>query len=213
MSQMVPNPCPPAQEIRVLDGGLQSAEPRNGLGYADRLATTSFGYPSLPHWCVWIEPEPEGSVAGNRWLKRWADALDAALNSWSEVIPVTRVAEIERAHVMVFRKRPPLRQLASGWRASNGRSLLKIVEVQRETANQLEPRVKVMVSPEIRAPVLQATALHELGHAFGLWGHSEQMEDVMAVSKGALPLLNFSARDKITLRWVRSQSNDFGKAR
>ena len=210
---MVPDHCPPAQDVRVLNGGLQLPESRNGLGYVDKLATTSFGYPSLPHWCVWIEPNPKGSVAGHRWLKRWANAVDAAFNSWSEVIPLTRVAEIERAHVMVFRKRPPLRQLPSGWRASNGRSLLTIIEARRKKATQLEPKVKVMVSPELRAPVLQSTALHELGHAFGLWGHSDHAGDVMAVSQGALPVLTVSKRDRLTLEWIRSQSTNFGQPR
>ncbi|MCP4973583.1 MAG: matrixin family metalloprotease, partial [Prochlorococcus sp.] len=163
----------------------------------------------------------------------------AAVQTWSDVVPLTRVAEPERAHVLVFRKRPPLRQLASGWRASNGRSLLKLVEVlqpslqqqpgwqqqpglqqqpgwqkqpglQQQPGWQKQPRVKVLVSPELRAAALQATALHELGHAFGLWAHSDQPDDAMAVSQGKSPVLELSARDKTTINWLRSQPTSFG---
>ena len=70
--------------------------------------------------------------------------------------------------------------------------------------------VTVLVSPELRAPVLQATALHELGHAFGLWGHSPNALDAMAVHQETSPVLSPSARALATLRWLRTQATRLG---
>ena len=73
----------------------------------------------------------------------------------------------------VERRRPPLRDVAGQWRASNGRALLQILEVRRQDVVEIGATRHGLVSPELRAQSLQATALHELGHAFGLWGHSD----------------------------------------
>jgi len=123
---------------------------------------------------------------------------------------VQRVDSPERAQVLLHRRKPPLRAIAGGWRASNGRSHLQLIEVQRQQRWRFEPQVKVLVSPHLRAAVLEATALHELGHAFGLWGHSLDPGDVMAVHQGQQPLLKLSPRDRLTLGWLRDQPNDFG---
>ena len=96
------------------------------------------------------------------------------------------------------------------WRASNGRTQLQVVDVQRQGRRRLEPLVKVMVSPGLRAEALQATALHELGHAFGLWGHSSVPTDVLAISQGERPVLVPSQRDRLTLAWVMQQTTRFG---
>ena len=75
---------------------------------------------------------------------------------------------------------------------------------------RLEPRLTVLVSPELRAPVLQATALHELGHALGLWGHSDQAGDAMAVTQAQAPVLTLSDRDRLTFRWLQQTPTRFG---
>ena len=90
------------------------------------------------------------------------------------------------------------------------RDRLQVVDVQRKGRRRLEPQVKVMVSPGLRSQALQATALHELGHAFGLWGHSSTPTDVLAISQGERPVLVPSVRDRLTLTWVMQQPTRFG---
>jgi predicted Zn-dependent protease len=83
--------------------------------------------------------------------------------------------------------------------------VLQLLQVQRAGVWSLEPQVAVLISPGQAEPAIQATALHELGHAFGLWGHSDQPGDAMAVSPGAQPVLELSPRDRATLRWLQAQ--------
>jgi predicted Zn-dependent protease len=70
--------------------------------------------------------------------------------------------------------------------------------------------VEVLVSPGQRLEAIQATALHELGHAFGIWGHSEDPGDAMAISPGAQPILQLSARDRATVWWLYQQPTPMG---
>ena len=207
---MPAEPCPPAQEIRLVEASPLTPLPLSEVsaGYSLSLATTSMGPASLPRWCVWVEPATGDPP--DRWQKRWLSAVDEALDTWSAHLPVVRVQDPGRAHVQLLRRRPPRRRTASGWRASNGRSRLQIVRARRRGVWRFEPKVSVLVSPELRAPVLQATALHELGHAFGLWGHSSDSGDAMAVHQGKAPVLKLSERDLETLQWLRSQDARFG---
>ena len=201
--------CPPAQDVRILEGErLNALAAAQAPGYGTSLATSRFGVPSLPRWCVWVEP-PIG-VEPDRWERRWSDSVDQALTAWSTLLPITLVEDSTQANVFVERRRPPLREVAGRWRASNGRALLQILEVRRQNVWRLEPRVTVLVSPELRAQTLQATALHELGHAFGLWGHSDTPADAMAPVQGAAPVLRPSDGDRRTLDWLRQQPTRFG---
>ena len=209
MVVLPPESCPPAQEIRSVDLRLAPIAVSDAPGYGQRLATTALGPPMLPQWCVWVEPPSADQPS--RWETRWQQGVDQSLQVWGQVLPITRVADPQRAHVRIERRRPARRQLPDGWRASNGRSLLETLNIRRQEVWRLEPRVTVLVSPELRASVLQATALHELGHAFGLWGHSDQAGDAMAVSQGRSPLFRLSARDQLTLKWMRQQPTQFGK--
>ena len=202
------DPCPPAQAQQIRLDALRRSELTNAPGYGSRLAISSSGFPVMQRWCVWVQPAE--SAEPNRWESRWFGAVDRALDQWSAVLPIIRVNDPERAHVRVERRRPPRRRLADGWRASNGRSLLQILEVQRQEVWRLEPQVTVMVSPELRSESQQATALHELGHAFGLWAHSLVPSDAMAPVQGASPVLKLSPRDQLTLEWMRLQPTRFG---
>ena len=211
--------CPRAVAIEPLPpppGGSALLTPPapdpQGQDYRHRLRPTAYGWPVRQHWCLWIEPVQQQGPAG-RWEQAWLEALEQALASWSALMPITRVQEPERAQLLILRRRPPLR----GGRASHGRAELSLVRVRRGgTAAggtnshavqgwQLEPRVQLSLSPGQRPMAMQATALHELGHAFGLWGHSDAAGDAMAAVPGAVPVLQLSRRDRATLGWLLLQ--------
>ena len=205
---MQPELCPPQQQVRTLQVALERQPPDQRPGYASSIATTSLGPPVLKHWCVWVQPAAATPV--NRWDQRWLDQVSSALTTWGALVPLTLVDNPDQANVLIHRQRPARRQVAGVWRASNGRTQLQVVDVQRQGRRRLEPLVKVMVSPGLRAEALQATALHELGHAFGLWGHSSVPTDVLAISQGERPVLVPSERDRLTLTWVMQQPTRFG---
>ena len=188
---------------------LERSPVTSAPGYGSVLATTSLGPPVLQKWCVWLEPADHQPP--DRWEERWTMAVEASLSVWEEVLPITRVMSPAQAHIQIFQRRPPRRRIGSQWRASNGRSRLQVVEVQRRGQWRLEPRVDVLVSPELRASVIEATAIHELGHAFGLWGHSPQPNDVMAVHQNQKPVVKLSQRDRVTLNWLYQRATGFGR--
>jgi len=179
--------------------------------YRQAIRFTPWGPPLLSHWCVWIEPA--NGTGPQAWLEsRWLTAVEQALASWTALLPITRVDEPERAHLQLLRRRPPRRTDASGrLRASHGRAELTVLEVQRQGGWRLEPSLRVLISPDQRQEAIQATALHELGHGFGLWGHSPDPGDAMAAVPGGRPVLQPTARDRATLDWLRRQPTPFGQ--
>jgi hypothetical protein len=196
--------CPPGEPIAVLSQAAPPPAPAAPAAGADDyrhlLRPTSYGWPRRHHWCVWIEPIA-GEGPGARWDQAWLGAVEAALLSWSELVAISRVDHPAQAQVLIRRRRPPLR----AGRASHGRAELELVRMRRAGLEELEPRVTVRLSPAQRAEAIQATALHELGHAFGLWGHSDRSDDAMAAVPGARPILALTARDRATFAWLQRQ--------
>jgi predicted Zn-dependent protease len=157
----------------------------------------------LSRWCVWIEP-------GAR-ERRWQPAIEAALSHWQGVLPIERVMDPDQAQVLMLHRRPPLLQGDGRQRASHGRTTLTARYVNRAGRWRLEPSLLVMVASSQRQAGIQATALHELGHAFGLWGHSLDPGDAMAAAPGAKPVLQLSPRDLATLNWLYQQPTPYGR--
>lgn len=211
--------CPAALSSRIAaPASLQppvaiaaSKAPRDSLpGYAAALGTTSLGWPRLDRWCIWLEPAADPAAPLQR---RWQAALEAALGAWGRLLPLVRVKDPAAAQIQLLRRRPPLASEADGQRrASRGRALLRLLAVERRPGLwRLEPAVTVLIDPGQRAEAVQATALHELGHGLGLWGHSSDPADALAAVPAARPVLEPSPRDIATLRWLQAQPTAFGQ--
>ena len=218
--QAAPAACPVAVATRPVGdtpsetgrppGATAAAAPAPGEDYRQRLRPTAFGWPRLDHWCVWVEPAA-ASGAGQRWDALWLGAVERALDQWTRELTITRVEDPAAAQVRILRRRPPLAREPNGrTRASHGRAQLALVAVERGAGWILEPQLQVLISPGQRPEATEATALHELGHAFGLWGHSDDPADAMAAVPGARPVLELSRRDRATLRWLYQQPTRFG---
>ncbi|MEB3270803.1 MAG: peptidase [Synechococcus sp.] len=178
--------------------------------YRAQLASTALGWPRLRYWCIWVEPS-DTTGGPDRWQQLWSDAVERALAHWRQLLPLQRVSDPGSAQVWIHRRRPPLLPAADGRpRASHGRATLSLLQVVRNGQPRAEPRVEVLISPGQRPAAMQATALHELGHAFGLWGHSDDPLDAMAAVPGAEPVLQLSRRDRATLLWLYAQPTRFG---
>ena len=168
--------------------------------YRQRLVPTPHGWPKRQHWCVWIEPAATSGPAA-RWDQLWLQAVEAALASWAELVTIHRSESRESAQVQILRRRPPLQR----GRASHGRAELALATNKPGDPAKIEPRVLVSISPGQRPDAIQATALHELGHAFGMWGHSDHPQDAMAGVPGPTPVLQLTARDRATFMWLQQQ--------
>ncbi|MEY3964162.1 MAG: hypothetical protein RLZZ106_1417, partial [Cyanobacteriota bacterium] len=137
--------CGIATEIRPWTAPPRNPDPPIAVAagdYRDRLKPTPAGWPIRSHWCVWVEPVRDTGATGI-WEQRWHQAVIAALATWQRHLSITLVQEPERAQVLVERRRPP--RLNN--RASHGRAVLELLEVQRQQTWQLEPRVTVLISP------------------------------------------------------------------
>jgi len=204
-------PLSPPALIPGAATGAAGSSPAPAAGdYRDRISSTPLGWPRLERWCVWVEPL-SSSGPQTLWEQRWLEAVDHALGQWQVLLPLVRVNDPAAAQIRILRRRPPLRQNSAGRMvASNGRSTLELRRVLRGDRSLLEPSVEVLLSPGQRQPAIEAAALHELGHAIGLWGHSDQAGDAMAAIPGARPVLTPSERDRATLRWLYDQPTRFG---
>lgn len=163
---------------------------------------------------VYVEPlhESEQGFAAQR-SQQWIAAVQTAIAEWNAYLPLQVVSQAETADITILRSTPPLR-LGERGQVPRARSAQTRFDLYIKSVNQqrlLAHRVTIQIRPDQAANYLQAATRHELGHAIGIWGHSQQQTDVMYFSQVRTPPL-ISARDINTLKRIYEQPTRLGWA-
>ncbi|WP_199246955.1 peptidase [[Phormidium] sp. ETS-05] len=158
------------------------------------------------------QPKPDDDLSSfeNQTLTDWAMVVGQVVNAWNVYLPLELVETPEMADIMIWRRRPPLRLSETGeiLRARSAETRYELILIG-DRLPILSHKCNIFISPTQKGKYLAAAALHELGHALGIWGHSPLPEDTMYFAQVASPP-PISRRDVNTLKRVYEQPTRLG---
>jgi predicted Zn-dependent protease len=143
-----------------------------------------------------------------------------AVQEWNVYLPLEVVDRLEGADISILRSRPPLQASVNPEtgqlnlpraRAAQTRYEFYLRQIPDASEAILSHRFTIQLSPDQTVEYTLATARHELGHAFGIWGHSPLETDVMYFSQVRNPP-QISVRDINTLKRIYEQPTPLGWA-
>ena len=209
--------------------------------YFDQIETVPVGYLVWSQFpvTVYVQPPTPTELASSFTAQRsqtWIKAVNQAVQEWHRYLPLTLVTQADEADIVVMRSPPPLtfevspdpkQERASGQPQREPRPTLQLGRVRSAVTSykvyvkgsledaaskpMLVHRCTIQLRPDQAPSYLQAAARHELGHALGLWGHSQAQTDVMYFSQVREPP-PLSPRDLNTLKRIYEQPTRLGWA-
>jgi predicted Zn-dependent protease len=166
--------------------------------YGDQLQETAVGalvWSQFPVTVYLDENAPE----------TWRTQMRSVVEQWGDYLPLQQIEDSEGADIVIWRRRPPPRRVGDDFRAAAARVSYDLYWREQ----QLGHRFEILLSPTQGTDAAQAALRHELGHALGIWGHSDRPTDVMYYSQVRHPPM-ISPRDLGTLRYVYEQPTRLG---
>ncbi|WP_126147037.1 matrixin family metalloprotease [Synechococcus elongatus] len=199
---------PIAQRVHPLPGNWAGL-PQSSNHYLEAIAPSRYGYLvwAVSPLCIYIEPASVGDTAAEQRQQQWQQAVNQAVADWRPYFDLQLVSNPAKADISIWRRSPPLRRNADG-QLDRARTAETSLVFYREGDRAL-PRYRIDLGLTQGFAGLVSTARHELGHAFGLWGHSDQPEDVMYVAQSSRNI-QLTDRDLGTLRHLYQQPTQLG---
>ncbi len=228
LPELKPHPLPPTL--------AQWRDPQPTGDYFDQVKPLRVGYLVWSHFPVTVYVEPVSPAEQNypprlRQAETWITAVRLAIQEWNPYLPLKLVDQAKTADIAIWRSPPPLKlepddtaEPSATSSNPSSRPTLRLSRVRsaetqfdlylKPTADPgqsalLAHRFTIRLRPDQAPLYLQAAARHELGHALGIWGHSQLETDVMYFSQVRHPG-PISPRDINTLKRIYEQPTRLG---
>ncbi|MBD2387620.1 peptidase [Cylindrospermum sp. FACHB-282] len=193
-----PHPLPPTL--------AQWQDKTNSGDYFSQVTSTQVGYLVWSKFPLRVKVEAPKAV-NEKQSQAWVNSVLQTVQEWSIYLPLVIVEQPELADITIVRKAPPL-QFSPDGKIKSARSALTTYEFYIKN-NILNHRFTILLNPSQTGEYLLAAARHELGHALGIWGHSQLQTDALYFSQVRTPP-SISIRDVNTLKRVYEQPTSLG---
>ncbi len=207
----------PTAKIHPLPKTLEKWQDKNNSGnYFDQIKPTQVGYLIWSDFPVKICIETPKNI-NQKQAEAWVKVISQSVEEWNAYLPLQLVEQPELADIRIIRKPPPLQanppkfsrtETDTAKLSLRARSAQTSYEIYKKN-NFLYHRFTILLSPSQTGEYLVAASRHELGHALGIWGHSQLQSDALYFSQVRNPPL-ISARDVNTLTKVYEQPTNLG---
>ncbi len=189
--------------------------------YFSEIKLTPVGYLVWTHFPLKIYVErpttPPDTSASFKRFQNWVNTVLQGVREWSAYLPLEVVDQSEGADISIWRSLPPLdvsfdpeTGKITKLRARSAQTRYEFYLRQATDAvSVLAQRFTIQLSPDQGIDYTLATARHEIGHALGIWGHSNLEADTMYVSQVRNPP-TISTRDINTLKRIYEQPTRLG---
>jgi predicted Zn-dependent protease len=177
-----------------------------GDDYFDQLTTTPVGALIWTEFPVKVAIDLAGSRAPRETV--WLQSVRQAIADWQPYLPLVETTDLATANMIVRRASVPIQ------RGKDGKlQRIRLAETRfvflADATQRLRQKMTIVLSPNQADAALVVGARHELGHALGIWGHSDRQTDVMYFSQVSQPV-GISDRDLQTLKRVYAQPTRLG---
>ncbi len=217
---------PPSLTQNIHDLGNYETGENHLDNYFAEIKPTPLGYLVWSQFPIKVYLESAGSDLGLAEQERfanWTRAVTQAVEEWATYLPLELVypssgmdrAEITHStDIQIWRSLPS--QQATRNPTTGELDIPRAAAAQtryqfylQAPENILAHRFVIYLSPDQSPAYTLATARHEIGHALGIWGHSNLETDVMYFSQVRNPP-PISERDINTLREIYQQPTQLG---
>lgn len=193
-----PHPLPPTL--------AQWQDQTNSGDYFSQVTPTQVGYLIWSKFPVRVYVETPKAVNTPQ-AQTWVNSVLQAVAEWNNYLPLKVVEQPEIADIKILRKAPPL-EISPIGNIPRARSAEARYELYT-SSNILCHRFTILLSPSQTGNYIQAAIRHELGHALGIWGHSQLQTDALYFSQVRQPP-PISPRDVNTLKRIYEQPTSLG---